>query len=553
VSAAFSSELPVWVTKHDGRLVPFEADEICQALFAASEMLGRPDAFLARELTDGVLHFLGQEYAGSTPSTAHIAEWVVKVVRELGHPDLARAFALHAERDRQRAASEVGHTTDEAVRFNPREPFGAFVKRCRQEYGLRAVFSRDLLAAHSDGLLTLSGLDTPLEMSGGVFEPLADSRSAGGLLEALSQVREVAGNVVAIDSPDYAVADDPNPASAARLYARSLTLGLKLTGLRALVHMNGASAPPWADTLAVGPLFAEPQRPATEALRQAREALVEELLAEEQTEIHWHIAAGDFSNPENGGGLQRLARAAVDNPRLTLAFDRPRRIFALGEGMDRKHPTVLLNVGIHLPKLAEMPGITGSNFTSKLGSLARLAVSAAVQKRDYLRRTNRQRPALTGRFLLDRARLVVTPVGLDAVVRTLSGSALTSGKPAVDTARRIVQSLQDDLGVAGRTYRLECCVDEGGGLGKHCEDARAVAGVTGWDPSASWRAQLRAAGPLHAAVQGGTALIVLPSERVLGGADLLDLLRYAWEKTEVARLRFVRPALRPLPLTLLHS
>jgi hypothetical protein len=550
VSAAFSSELPVWVTKNDGRLVPFEADEICQALFAASEKLGRPDAFLARELTDGVLHFLGQEYAGSTPSTAQIAEWVVKVVRELGHADLARAFALHAECDRQRTAPEVGHTKDEAVRFNPREPFGAFVKRCRQEYGLRAVFSRDLLAAHNDGLFTLTGLDTPLEMSGCVFEPPADGRSAGGLLEALSHVREVAGNVVAIDSPDYAVADDPSPASAARHYARSLTLGLKLTGLRALVHVNGASAPPWADTLAVGPLFAEPQRPATEALRQTREALVEELLAEEQTEVYWHIATGDFSNPENAGRLQRLARTAVDNSRLALVFDRPRRTVTLGEGMDRKHPTVLLNVGVHLPKLAEMPGVTDSNFTSKLGSLARLAVSAAVQKRDFLRRT---RPALTGRFLLDRARLVVTPVGLDAVVRTLSGSAITSGKPAVDIARRIVQSLQEDLGVAGRSCRLDCCVDEGAGIGTHCEEARDVAGVTGWDPSASWRAQLRAAGSLHAAVQGGTALIVQPTEKVLGGEDLVDLLRYAWEKTEVARLRFVRPALRPLLMTLLHS
>ena len=34
-----------WVRKRDGRLVPFEADKISRALFAASESVGRPDAF----------------------------------------------------------------------------------------------------------------------------------------------------------------------------------------------------------------------------------------------------------------------------------------------------------------------------------------------------------------------------------------------------------------------------------------------------------------------------------------------------------------------------
>ena len=41
---------PAWVQKRDGRLEPFDADKISRALFAASESLGRPDAFLAREL-----------------------------------------------------------------------------------------------------------------------------------------------------------------------------------------------------------------------------------------------------------------------------------------------------------------------------------------------------------------------------------------------------------------------------------------------------------------------------------------------------------------------
>ncbi len=83
---------PTWVTKRDGSQVPFDADTISRSLFAATESLGQPDAFLARELTDGVVHFLSVEQGDRVPTT-EIAELVVKVVRELGQPALAEAYA----------------------------------------------------------------------------------------------------------------------------------------------------------------------------------------------------------------------------------------------------------------------------------------------------------------------------------------------------------------------------------------------------------------------------------------------------------------------------
>src|SRR5438270_291555 len=84
---------PAWIYKRDGQLVPFEADKISRSLFAVTEALGRPDAFLARELADGVVHFLAVESDSSVPTTSQVAEVVVKIVRELGHPALAAAFA----------------------------------------------------------------------------------------------------------------------------------------------------------------------------------------------------------------------------------------------------------------------------------------------------------------------------------------------------------------------------------------------------------------------------------------------------------------------------
>ena len=75
----------------------FEASKIQRrAVFAAAtEQVGRPDAFLAGELTEGILHFLGQDLAGSIPTTAQLRELIEKVIRELGHPELAHSFLRH--------------------------------------------------------------------------------------------------------------------------------------------------------------------------------------------------------------------------------------------------------------------------------------------------------------------------------------------------------------------------------------------------------------------------------------------------------------------------
>ena len=102
-----SPVFPVWVRKRDGGLVPFEADRISQSLFAAAEALHQPDPFLCRELTDGVVHFLTAELTETTPTTAQIAELVVKVVRELGQPALAHAYA-ELQRPKSRRRSGTG-------------------------------------------------------------------------------------------------------------------------------------------------------------------------------------------------------------------------------------------------------------------------------------------------------------------------------------------------------------------------------------------------------------------------------------------------------------
>ncbi|HKI37890.1 MAG TPA: ATP cone domain-containing protein [Gemmataceae bacterium] len=537
---------PAWVHKRDGRLVPFEADKISRSLFAATEQLGRSDAFLARELTDGVLHFLSSDAEGSIPTTADIAELVAKVVRELGQPTLARAYADHKGRKSAQGAA----TRPISVRFVPTDPLPSVLAECRRAYALGAVFTRDLVAAQHDGLLTIGNLDAPLELAASAPAPLTP------LLERLLEVRQLTAGVVALDGVEHALARSPLPEqSATASFVRDLEIGLRGTGLGAVVNLNVAVPPPWADDLAEGPLFAG-QRSDTPPDRLAvlAEVLLQALAhGPARARIDWHLGERDFT-PASAERLRRAARLAAEGAALAFVFDRPRRPIALAEGIDRKHPALLLTVGLHLPRLAGQSGAGADPalFLRKLGSLARLALSAAVQKRDFLRRHAADRPALTRGFFLDRARLMVAVVGLDRAVRLLTGKGLCDGK-GPEFGRQVVQRLRDVLREDGRACLIDTCLDAPAGFtfdATGLPDPSAIAGVTAWDAAAPVKAQLRAAGVLHAVADGGTAALLPDEERAAGAEQVAEWLRLAWSQTDVGRLCFVRPAPAQRQLTL---
>src|SRR5262249_56178045 len=95
--------------------------------------------------------------------------------------------------------------------------------------------------------------------------------------------------------------------------------------------------------------------------------------------------------------------------------------------------------GAHRPRLATLvteeshgdgPSRLAERLLERLKSLARLALSAGLQKREFLRRH-----APTRGFLPERARLLVSPVGLDAAVQTLLGRGLCSDDEALALRR----------------------------------------------------------------------------------------------------------------------
>jgi hypothetical protein len=572
---------PTWVRKRDGRLVPFEADKISRALFAAAETAGRADVFLARELADVVTHFLSDEATGDATTTEQISEIVTKVLRELAQYALAAAFEDHARRKashRTEPPAEPNGHTEGVYRFALNDDPATIKNGCLHSYALQAVWTRDLAAAHRDGLLTLGGLDAPGELASALLNPLSPDKGTLALLEALATLP---AHAVVLDGPEYGLMRSasrrpkrPGRAWAEReaaAFLHELSLGLRLTGRRAVLELNG-TVPPWADEAAQGPLFAS-QAASLDAewLNTLGDALAEGVLQAShgpgQVHIDWHLAAKDFQ-PGARERLVRLVRTGLVGTGLTFVFDRPRRrsaALALAEGVQRSHPAVLLAVGLNLPRLAtlvaeelplsareEPPGARSERLLERLKSLARLALSAALQKREFLRRQARTCSALGRGFLLDRARLLVVPIGLEAAVQGLLGRALCAGEPALDLGRAILRRLKEVLQQEGRASALETCLDSPMAEEEPFGDKAAAdfaEGITCWDETAAVRAQLHAIGELHAAAEGGTGVVFLPAEPLPAAEEVADWLHWAWEETSVVRLRLRHALPSPRQLT----
>jgi hypothetical protein len=377
-------------------------------------------------------------------------------------------------------------------------------------------------------LLHLFDLNTPFELAGIVVSlgDRAGSRCGGrsigcGLVEAIEAARERAGGYVAIDGPEYGLI--PSDASA---WARELRIALRAKGLRAVVNLNMAEPPGWARSALVGPLF-----PAEDPAKicDAADALVDCLFDEPVTDVRldWHLSACDFQ-PAGRYRLLRLSRHALDGAPLAFVFDRPHRPEALAEGLDRRHTAVLAFVGVGLPRLRELlraaDGVNSvpAALLAKLGSLTRLALSAGRARRDFFRRYGR--PAVTGEFLLDRARVVVVPVGLGEVVRAMTDQPV-HGEDGGAVARSILLGLNGAIMQDGIPATLD-----GPPPSYDCPDDT--------ERTASPRQQLRGVAPLSAAVGAGTTVVQLPADQRPTPEELARLLWYASQQPGLTRVRF---------------
>jgi hypothetical protein len=366
---------PTSIRKRDGRVVPFEPEKLARSLFAATEALGAPDAFLARELADGVVHFLSTEIDSDAVTTEMLAQVAAKVVRELGQPALARVYEETVQRqnrpEKSRRSAEPLETATQVS-----DPFAALHAAAQagfRDFSLSKIYPRDLVSAHRDGLLKLLDLEVPNEMLGMVL-PTQQPPPLDGweLLEVLSQVRRVAGTFVAFDGPEHAIAAREGiPEEMAGAFHSNLDRALALTHFHGILNLNVAEPPTWAEPRNLGPLFQEFQRE-MENERLDRIAIFLLRRARRQT-IFWHLSERDF-RAESLPRLKEIINRASAREGVEFVFDRPRRPAALGPGIDRAKPALLGAVGVDLPRFVDQLGgaLDPAIFLKKVASLSQI-------------------------------------------------------------------------------------------------------------------------------------------------------------------------------------
>lgn len=503
--------LPTWVKEPSGRLVPFDADRISRRLFAASAALGFPNAFLARELTDGVVHFMAQGDFGETAPATEIDEFVAKIVRELGQPALAAAFADTRD-DAPKQAGAEGSIPFEL-------PFAEAMGQVRKTYALQSVFGPDLRSACNEGFLAIGGLQAPDRLAAQVVaSPLADRVApweAGWRLVRAAAVG--AGGRVVLEQIERHC-DSLTPMGMTQ-FLQGVRAGLEAANatLVAVLHDRSEAA------------LAQEQRPlfADEAgipdlapfYRQWFDCWERASLGRFGV-VHWLVRESSLSELPMAYGK----RADADD--VVYVFDRPRKPLSLAEGLVRPSPAILLEVGLRLDRFAATESVGGNiaALLEKLGSLVRMAISAAARKRAYLRGM----PEAQRGFLPDRATLHLAPLGLDAVVRQLLGESLVLSKLSRDLACRIAARLREVVRAENRNAHFDIVLDSPAEL----EDAANPV-------AAPLRGQLEAWGETHGKMGQGTATVWL-GER--DAATIADALAFALRKTDVCRVRFRRPS-----------
>lgn len=433
--------LPRQVRKRGGRLEPFAREKIQGALFAALTSLGTPDAFLASELTDSVLHFLRQDDAPDPLPTTHIAETLIKVVRELGYPSLAYRFDLSGrERRRLEPASKV---PPPLASWTPAEQLGILdwvntlpgaevTRRCgslalAQVIG-PAIYPRHLWAAHTEQLLNLGGLTHPNRLAELTLR-LSPQDPVGWLKHA----GQLAGRCVNVEAGDIELGLASFPPDHVPELARQLHLTAEALGLQVGVHLN-APPPPWAQP-SLGPLFppelygvaeADSGRAAWRPWRVAWVEALTQLLPGKRPpftgaddlpglKVVWHVES--VRAAEEAAPL--LACLQARGWPVEVIFHRPRGPRPDGSANRAENgPAILATYTLRLDTLRRrhQQRLLPEAFIGKVGSLTRLALSAGEALRQFLKQTATPWPA----FLLEKASIRLDLAGLGELLPELA-------------------------------------------------------------------------------------------------------------------------------------
>lgn len=86
------------IRKRDGRVVPFDAGKITEAIWGAAQSVGGKDRSIAEKLSADIAKVIERKYEGDgIPGVEHVQDIVEKSLIEAGHAKTAKAYILYRE------------------------------------------------------------------------------------------------------------------------------------------------------------------------------------------------------------------------------------------------------------------------------------------------------------------------------------------------------------------------------------------------------------------------------------------------------------------------
>src|SRR5262249_2154576 len=109
------------------------------------------------------------------------------------------------------------------------------------EFSLRAVYSRDLVGAHRDGLIHLTGLASPLARAAYVRPSVSAGLTSFDLaatIRSLEAAQRVASAFVVLDAPEYALIANGVDQAGVASFAQTLALLCRAMRLPLVINVN---------------------------------------------------------------------------------------------------------------------------------------------------------------------------------------------------------------------------------------------------------------------------------------------------------------------------
>lgn len=160
------------IRKRDGRIVPFDAEKITDAIFKAAQAVGGNDRDIAENLTDKVVkNLLAQSQNGVIPAVEEVQDAVEVALIENGHARTAKAYILyrdHRTRIREGKSELMDIVKDILVETNrenaninnsPSAKMLQIAMAASKQYYLSNLLPEEFARAHEEGAFHIHDLD----------------------------------------------------------------------------------------------------------------------------------------------------------------------------------------------------------------------------------------------------------------------------------------------------------------------------------------------------------------------------------------------------------